>query len=432
MAITTRRFISGKVSCSCSMPGVWRAVAHNKGCVVIYHAPSSCAHITSDMDRNRHYRTMSRGEYVNYSYRAPLITTGMGKKESIFGGVDKLRQCIDYVIDTYRPTYIVVADSCLSGVIGDDSGAVCQEKEAEYGIPILHVDCHGFLDGEYYGGYIETSKKLVERFMKPFPKVENRVIVLGEKDGPQSSATLDFCELVEVFGLDAKSQFPGYSSVEEMKQMGSATYTMIMGGSPTAFASLKELAHFMSDRLGTRHFDADYPIGWKATETWVYKLAAFMHKEELAEPALQELRQRFDKGLEVYLPLLEKTSFTLCIGKVMQHFRLEWILEWCRLGHMNIDKILFLSSLSEEDMATYEAIIREWDERISVEREKDDTCLDAGGVVLTTTELDDKSLRQLFLPILPPIGPRGFLQMYKKLFMLCKRSPGKGVVFYGW
>ena len=54
MAVNKRRFIKDKVSYSCSMPGVWKAVAHSEGCVVVYHAPKACAHITEEMERNQY------------------------------------------------------------------------------------------------------------------------------------------------------------------------------------------------------------------------------------------------------------------------------------------------------------------------------------------------------------------------------------------
>ena len=58
MAVNKRRFIKDKVSYSCSMPGVWKAVAHSEGCVVVYHAPKACAHITEEMERNQYFRML--------------------------------------------------------------------------------------------------------------------------------------------------------------------------------------------------------------------------------------------------------------------------------------------------------------------------------------------------------------------------------------
>ena len=61
MAIKTKRFIASRKSCSCSMPGVWRAVAYCEGVVVIFHSPRACAHVARSMDINAQYRAYAEG-----------------------------------------------------------------------------------------------------------------------------------------------------------------------------------------------------------------------------------------------------------------------------------------------------------------------------------------------------------------------------------
>ena len=89
MAIKTKRFLSSRKSCSCSMPGVWRAVAYMDGVVVIFHSPRACAHVARTMDINSQYRTLSEGRSENRA-SVPLLCSQMEEKESIFGGVERL------------------------------------------------------------------------------------------------------------------------------------------------------------------------------------------------------------------------------------------------------------------------------------------------------------------------------------------------------
>ena len=67
-----------------------------------------------------------------------------------------------------------------------------------------------------------------------------------------------------------------------------------------------------------------------------------------------------------------------------------------------------------------------------IEDETAETKLSPKELVMTTQELSQDNLRQLMLPMLPPIGVRGFLHIYKKLYLLARRSEGRGVVLYGW
>lgn len=94
MAIKTKRFVNSRKSCSCSMPGVWRAVAYCDGIVVVFHSPRACAHVARTMDINSHYRTLASGRQEERA-SVPLLSTQMQEKDSIFGGLDRLTQCLE-------------------------------------------------------------------------------------------------------------------------------------------------------------------------------------------------------------------------------------------------------------------------------------------------------------------------------------------------
>lgn len=143
MAIKTRRFYSARKSCSCSMPGVWRAVAYMDGAVVVFHSPRACAHVARTMDINSQYRTLSENEREQWG-SVPLLSSQMQEKDAIFGGVARLEKCLRFAIETYKPKCLMIANSCVAGVIGDDVESVAREVEEEYNVPILTVECCGF------------------------------------------------------------------------------------------------------------------------------------------------------------------------------------------------------------------------------------------------------------------------------------------------
>ena len=136
MAIKTRRFYSARKSCSCSMPGVWRAVAYMDGAVVVFHSPRACAHVARTMDINSQYRTLSENEREQWG-SVPLLSSQMQEKDAIFGGVARLEKCLRFAIETYKPKCLMIANSCVAGVIGDDVESVAREVEEEYNVPIL-------------------------------------------------------------------------------------------------------------------------------------------------------------------------------------------------------------------------------------------------------------------------------------------------------
>lgn len=109
MAIKTRRFYSARKSCSCSMPGVWRAVAYMDGAVVVFHSPRACAHVARTMDINSQYRTLSENEREQWG-SVPLLSSQMQEKDAIFGGVARLEKCLRFAIETYKPKCLMIAN----------------------------------------------------------------------------------------------------------------------------------------------------------------------------------------------------------------------------------------------------------------------------------------------------------------------------------
>ena len=61
--LATKWLFTKNRSCSCTMPGVWRAVSFCEGCAVIFHSPPGCAHVATLMDLGAQYRII--GDHQN-------------------------------------------------------------------------------------------------------------------------------------------------------------------------------------------------------------------------------------------------------------------------------------------------------------------------------------------------------------------------------
>lgn len=432
MAVNKRRPFVNQNSCSCAMPGVWRAVAHNPGVAVVYHAPRACTHVTGRMDLYDYYHDISTGQPSVDEYTAPLIATQIEEKHTIFGGGNLLSQCLDYVIEKYQPRYIVVANSCVSGVIGDDSEGICREKEEESGIPIINIEGRGFLDGEYYGGFFEASIALIDRFMKKSEKRSNSICILGEKGGPYSRNAIDIRSLLAGFDVKTNQRFPAYSSIEELQKVPESGWTLPLGGSTNAFRWMERLAQYMEKRLGIPYFDIDYPVGISATWEWLDALGTFIGQPERVPMAKAQMQKKLTVALEKYEPNLRGKKAVLVLGRRVTEFYPEWVLEMLDYAGVEVSAVLFLGELARKD---YCELAEQWglDNRFPVYTEQDETdCLEKADIILTTVELEGDSYRQLFLPMVPPIGIGGIIYLYEKLYRLACYQRSRGVVINGW
>ena len=110
MALKTKWLLSKSKSCSCTLVGVYRSLAFCPGVVVIFHGPIGCAHVASTMDLGSGFRVMADGGKENRE-TIPLVSSHLREKDGIFGGIDRLSDCISYVMDTYHPKCVWIVSS---------------------------------------------------------------------------------------------------------------------------------------------------------------------------------------------------------------------------------------------------------------------------------------------------------------------------------
>lgn len=141
----------------------------------------------------------------------------------------------------------MIANSCVAGVIGDDVESVAREVEEEYNVPILTVECCGFLGAEYYDGYFEITQKLLERFVKPCTKQKDSVLLLGDNGGPWGHYAKEVTRILQEFGVEVIGQFPGYMAMDELEKVAAAEYAVVLGGRGQTHIGLRKVAEQLQE-----------------------------------------------------------------------------------------------------------------------------------------------------------------------------------------
>ena len=396
------------------MPGVWRAVAYCEGVVVIFHSPRACAHVARSMDINAQYRVYAEGRREQEG-TIPLLSSQLEEKHSIFGGAERLEACLDYALQEYKPQCLVIANSCVAGVIGDDVEAVARKKEAQYGVPVLQLDCCGFLDGEYYQGYYGMSELLIKRFFKPAPKEAGSVLLLGDNGGPWGHYATEVTRLLQALQVKVIGQFPGYMPFKALPRATSAEAVIILGGRGQSHEGLSKIASLLKEGFGMPYLD-QYPVGWQRTQAWLVAVGKLLQREELAAKALLQEKQHFDAALAKYLPVTKGKRVVLCIGRLLKYFHPESVLETIRLLQMDLTGIILLDAY---DKAEREKMLQALAPAVQTQiysAAAGEPLLEAADLVLTTHELQNESIKQIFLPMLPKVGTTGELEFMELIY----------------
>lgn len=429
MAVKIRRFFDSQKTCSCSMTGVWRAVACMQGIVVIFHSPRACTHIGRMMDIGSYYRSFS-DYHPDKMPSIPLLCSQLEEKHAIFGGADQLRKCINYVAQMYAETCrcIVVANSCVSGVIGDDVMAVVEEAEEELGLPVLTVDCYGFLGSEFYDGYIQMTHKLVERFFKKQDKLPKSVVVLGDNGGPWNERNIQAYRILKALGLNIIGQFPSYMSLAEVEKVPQAEMSVIVGGYGRNLKDLTELAQELEKKYAIKALGA-IPADLEMLESWMQEKAKEFACEEQAQIFMMEQRESFYNKVEHYQSRTEGKKAVICLGRSSKYFHPAFVLNTVKLLKMDLQGILFLEGYTPKMQAEMEHIINELTDAPIINSDKTDVLLQEADIVLTTMEINE-NVRQVYIPLISSSGAWGQLDFMKHIYDVLRSYRKSGGITY--
>ena len=434
MGIEVKRVGVRRTNCSCSMPGVWRALSFVRGALVIFHSPRPCAHIAHGMDVSSFHRLTAAGTSVRLS-PVPLLTSGLGESEAIFGGEDRLRECIRFAAEKYHPQAVFIANSCVSGVIGDDTKAIAEEMETELGIPVMAVSAHGFLDGEYYAGYLDAARALVDRFMHPAERKPGTVVLLGDCGGMHGEYVKELRRLLALLDLKVTAQFPSYLALDEMQAVPEAELIILLGRrmDDEKQAQLAALAEHIHERFGTPYLADVYAVGAEETKTWLRRVGALCHREEAAERAIASEEASFSAVVEKARADLAGRRCGLAIGRDLTWFQPEIILRLLNKAGVALSGIVLLDCFMPARREVMEGALRCLTD-VPIYYEGDaaaDEMLHAADFVLTTHELVDAKLRQLFLALLPSVGWSMERRLLDDMRQILHRHESRGGLIYG-
>jgi len=431
MAIKTKRFINSTKNCSCSMTGVWRACAYCQGVVVIFHSPKACSHVARRMDLSSYYYSMGGG-IREQNALIPVVSSQLEEKHSIFGGGERLQDCIRYAVRTYEPECIMVANSCVAGVIGDDVPSICEEMEAELKLPVLTIDCYGFLDGEYYKGYYDTAKLFVKRFMKPCCKEKNTALLLGDSGGTKGDYSLYATEKLQALGLKVIGQFPGFTSFKELPQLARAEYLVLLGRPGGHDNGLSDLATYMAEALHMQFVPNQYPLGLKSSEEWLRSWGRLLARETAAEELIAAERQILDQEIKKYIPVCKNKKVVFGMGRLLRYFHPGDLLEMLRLLQVDLRAVVLIDAYDVKEKAAVVELMKSLVEApiYDLTDSRAETALAEAELVLTTHELQLGEKKQIFVPMIPKVGVKGLLSFMDVIYrLLCSKISTEGVTY---
>lgn len=411
------------------MPGVWKAAAYVRGAVVIFHSPKACVHIVNNMEINSLYRKIEFNKQIELNEAVPLISSQLKEKHSVFGGTDCLQKCIIFAIEKYKPQCVIIANSCVAGIIGDDVDAVGRKMHDKYNLPIITVECYGFLDGEYYQGYIETAKKLITHFFKVEKHSDNNVLLLGDNGGPNSDYAQEIKRMLQQMDIMISAQFPGYMTIAEMGEIN-AKASIIMSSRGQAQNGLEELADILYQRFAVKHLNNIYPIGWEKTKEWIAAVGQMFNCEEKAADLIQKEKDKLTDAATKFSCVTKDKKVVLFLGRLTAYFDPELTIEIIKRLQLHLKGIVIMNNYDSDERIKIKQLVKCCTDAVIYDIEYPDELLLGTDLILTTHELTDCKLKQIYLPIMDKAGTSGEIEFMRGIYRgLCSRLTKVGVIY---
>ena len=304
----------------CAFNGAATVAVHLTDAVVIAHSPKACAFYTwQNISSPGRKNLFNRGILMPSAISPNFVCTDMGQPEVVFGGMDRLRDCVREAMEG-RPGAEVVISSCVSGIIGDDLAAIEAMSQPE--IPVIAIQADGDIVGDYMTGIRMCMRTLAEKLIDPARKPSGRRVNLVNETGVSNNLDTNYRtvkRLLDEMGISVNCRYLGDASCDEMRRFLEAPVNILAADT----AEGRELRDWLISRYHCTFLEGAFPVGYQATKDWLRRLGDLFDCREQAEQVIRAEEKRWLAEIEALKPALAgKRIFMTTINTNM-----DWLLE---------------------------------------------------------------------------------------------------------
>jgi nitrogenase molybdenum-iron protein alpha chain len=295
---------------------------------VIYHSPVGCM---SGSAANL-WLVNKVAERRGLKNNAKVLGTDLNEADTIFGATGDLREAVLETYRRYKPSAIVIAASCVSGIIGEDLESVAAEAAEELPVPVIPMHCEGFKSAIWASGFDAADHVVLTSLVKP-PKVKRNVINFKNF---RESARADIEDMFRQIGVDGVQFLYSTSTVEEIEHLSEARATVCICSTLSTY-----LGNGLQQLYGVPYIQTLNPVGIIGFEKWLRTVGQAIGEEEKVEAYIARERA-------VWMPLIEEekkelqglhvvvgmgASFAFQVSRVVQE--LGMIVDFALAWHMD-------------------------------------------------------------------------------------------------
>jgi len=281
---------------SCSADQVMNMLLQLQDAAVVEHGPAGCS---GDIPfRNGNFRLGNKRLGLPV-HNVKYINTNLDENDTIFGGRAKLEKAVRAAFERFSPRAIFVTTTCASAIIGDDADGICEDLEAELGIPVIATICEGFRTNIWATGFDAANHAILRKIVKP-PRSKQPDLI----NVISFTHRYHYEDIFHQLGLRPNYVVP-FSSIEQLEYMSEAAATVQYCETLGSY-----LAAGLEEHYGVPEVKAPPPFGIAATDNYLREIGRLFHKETEVEKVIETEKAKIAPRLaELQAALGGKTAF---------------------------------------------------------------------------------------------------------------------------
>ena len=398
---------------SCTLVGVLGVLFNLRGVAILLHGTVGCAHFGLRFCEHmflRENEILPRFQFPSVRFRA----TGLSEEELIFGGETVLRQKIEDALAEFPEVPLLVVPSCTVEVIGDDVDGICREMSAATGRRIVYLKMGGFLGGDHYQGLNTVYTDLINHFLTPADAVDPHGVNLVAERGLSAVADIEAREITRLLsrlGLTVNCRFIRNFHRKDFPRVTRAALNL-----PCVHNQTIAVCRHLEKKFGMPYIAEGFPSGFADLQTWLAAISERLNLDADAEALAAAERDFFLQEIHRLGNPLQGLRVVLNTIPMNVHWLVEFLeLTGAELMEVNILQSAYFQSDFVDRIGRFDCPVRtdmRVEDILQNNRESGADLYLQCAIHSSPLPVLQPGLLVKEVPVLPPVGPRGLLNLF--------------------
>jgi nitrogenase molybdenum-iron protein alpha chain len=290
---------------SCPQSSASVIMSRAQGAAVIYHAPIGCAEMI--MGNAIGVRGSCASRKIR-PFDTQELCSNIEERDTIFGAAGKLREAIREAARRFNPSFVFIATSCASGIIGEDIEGIIEEMEDEVDFPLVPVYCEGFKSKIWSSGFDSVYNGLLRKIVKKPEKKQGDLVNIFGFDG-----TDVFTPLLARAGLRA-NYIISLAEADKLETMSEAACSTSICETLSLY-----IAAALEEVYGVPEVKTPPPYGIDWTTRWFREIGRLTGRSPEVEQAIKEEWKAYKDEIEFYREKLKGKTLYITAGDAYGH-----------------------------------------------------------------------------------------------------------------